>query len=79
MIPLDKQLHFFAGGLIAGVVFVLAGIWISLAAVAVIAAVKEGWDAFHRDMHTPDQWDFWATCCGWLPLALAFYVKNLLY
>jgi hypothetical protein len=32
--------------------------------VAVVALAKEGYDYLHKDIHTPDAWDFVATVLG---------------
>ena len=41
--------------------------WLGLLACAVIAVVKEFYDARHPDMHTPDGWDAYATLVGAIP------------
>ena len=64
-IPADKQMH----GL-SGIVGGAAMMWltditiISIAAVAVVAYLKEQYDARHPDIHTPDVWDWVATTLG---------------
>jgi hypothetical protein len=64
-IPADKQMH----GL-SGIVGGAAMMWltditiISIAAVAVVAYLKEQYDARHPDIHTADGLDFLATIIG---------------
>jgi hypothetical protein len=64
-VPLDKFMH----GL-SGIVGGAAMMWltditiISIAAVAVVAYLKEQYDARHPDVHTADGLDFLATTIG---------------
>jgi hypothetical protein len=61
MVPLDKQLHFLAGGFIAALAFpfglVVAALLSSSAAIG-----KEIWDYYGNG--TPDVWDAVATLIG---------------
>jgi hypothetical protein len=72
MIPIDKQLHFFVGGTIMGFCAAAFGIGIGIGAVVLIAAGKEIYDYMHRDVHTPDIWDFIATLLGGIFVWIGF-------
>lgn len=63
MIPQDKANHFIAGVLLYAAGHFLnpvIGIWLAVA----YGAGKEIYDAFNRDRHTPDLWDFVWTVGG---------------
>ncbi len=66
----DKVLHVAAG---IGAQFVL-GLFVpvvpTLCVVAFIAWGKERYDKAHADVHTPDDWDAFATVVGGLAVAL---------
>jgi hypothetical protein len=62
-VPLDKQAHFFTGGILALITYLVIGYW-SLFLVALVALAKEGYDYLHKDTHTPAVWDFVATVLG---------------
>jgi hypothetical protein len=73
-IPCDKQMHFLSGFIIAAVLTPFIGAY-SILVVAVIAALKEIYDALHPDKHTADFWDLLVTIAGG---ALGFVLINLL-
>jgi hypothetical protein len=62
-IPADKQQHFLSGFIIAAVLTPFISAY-SILVVAVIAALKEIYDARHPDKHTADFWDWVATVLG---------------
>lgn len=62
-VPCDKQMHFLSGFIIAAVLTPFIGAY-SILVVAVIAALKEIYDARHPDKHTADFWDWVATVLG---------------
>jgi hypothetical protein len=62
-VPCDKQMHFLSGFIIAAVLTPFIGAY-SIVVVAVIAALKEIYDARHPDKHTADIWDWVATTLG---------------
>jgi hypothetical protein len=62
-VPCDKQMHFLSGFIIAAVLTPFIGAY-SILVVAVIAALKEIYDARHPDKHTADIWDWVATVLG---------------
>jgi hypothetical protein len=62
-VPCDKQMHFLSGFIIAAVLTPFIGAY-SIVVVAVIAALKEIYDARHPDKHTADIWDWVATSLG---------------
>ncbi len=64
-VPCDKQMHFLSGFIIAAVLTPFIGAY-SILVVAVIAALKEIYDALHPDKHTADFWDWVATVLGGL-------------
>ena len=64
-VPCDKQMHFLSGFIIAAVLTPFIGAY-SILVVAVIAALKEIYDARHPDKHTADFWDWVATVLGGL-------------
>jgi uncharacterized membrane protein YdcZ (DUF606 family) len=64
-VPCDKQMHFLSGFIIAAVLTPFIGAY-SILVVAVIAALKEIYDARHPDKHTADIWDWVATTLGGL-------------
>ena len=64
-IPADKQMHFLSGFVGGAAMKWLTDITIiSIAAVAVVAYLKEQYDARHPDKHTADGLDFLATTIG---------------
>ena len=73
-VPADKQMHFISGLIIAAALTPFIGIY-STVLVAVVAALKEVYDAFNKTIHTPDTWDFVVTVLGG---ALGFVLVNLL-
>jgi hypothetical protein len=62
-IPADKQQHFISGAILGIVLTPFIGAY-SILVVAVIAALKEIYDYLHKDIHTPDFWDWVATVIG---------------
>ncbi len=62
-VPVDKFMHFACGFIIAAVLTPFIGAY-SILVVAVIAALKEIYDARHPDKHTADFWDWVATTLG---------------
>jgi hypothetical protein len=73
-VPVDKFLHFICGLVIAALLTPLIGAY-SIVVVAVIALLKEIYDYLHKDIHTPDFWDWVATVLGGL---VGFIVVALL-
>ena len=64
-VPADKQAHFISGFVGGTAMMWLTDITIiSIAAVAVVAYLKEQYDARHPDEHTADGLDFLATTLG---------------
>jgi hypothetical protein len=64
-VPCDKQMHFICGFIIAAVLTPFIGFY-AVVVVAIIALLKEIYDYFHQDKHTPDVWDAVATTLGGL-------------
>jgi hypothetical protein len=64
-VPADKQAHFLCGLVIAVLLTPFIGAY-SIVVVAVIALLKEIYDYLHKDIHTPDFWDWVATVLGGL-------------
>jgi hypothetical protein len=64
-IPADKQQHFISGAILGIILTPFIGAY-SILVVAVIAALKEIYDYLHKDIHTPDFWDWVATVLGGL-------------
>jgi hypothetical protein len=62
-VPVDKFMHFICGLVIAALLTPFIGAY-SILVVAVIAALKEIYDALHPDKHTADIWDWVATVLG---------------
>ena len=62
-VPCDKQMHFLSGFIIAVLLTPFIGAY-SILVVAVIAALKEIYDARHPDKHTADFMDWVATVLG---------------
>jgi hypothetical protein len=62
-VPCDKQMHFICGLVIAALLTPFIGAY-SILVVAVIAALKEIYDARHPDKHTADFMDWVATVLG---------------
>jgi hypothetical protein len=62
-VPVDKFMHFICGLVIAALITPFIGAY-SILVVAVIAALKEIYDARHPDKHTADFWDWVATSLG---------------
>ena len=64
-VPADKQMHFICGLVIAVLLTPFIGAY-SIVVVAIIALLKEIYDYLHKDIHTPDFWDWVATVLGGL-------------
>ena len=64
-VPLDKFMHFICGFIIAAVLTPFIGFY-AVVVVAIIALLKEIYDALHPDKHTADIWDWVATTLGGL-------------
>ena len=64
-VPADKQAHFLCGLVIAALLTPFIGAY-SIVVVAIIALLKEIYDYLHKDIHTPDFWDWVATVLGGL-------------
>ncbi len=62
-VPADKQMHFICGLVIAALLTPFIGAY-SIVVVAIIALLKEIYDARHPDKHTADIWDWVATTLG---------------
>jgi hypothetical protein len=62
-IPADKQQHFISGAILGIILTPFIGAY-SILVVAVIAALKEIYDARHPDKHTADFMDWVATVLG---------------
>ena len=62
-IPADKVAHCL-GGVILFAIGQLFGYGLLLA--VVVGFIKEVYDYFHQDKHTPDVWDWFATSLGGL-------------
>jgi hypothetical protein len=62
-VPADKQMHFICGLVIAALLTPFIGAY-SIVVVAIIALLKEIYDYLHKDIHTPDFWDWVATTLG---------------
>jgi hypothetical protein len=62
-VPADKQMHFICGLVIAALLTPFIGAY-SIVVVAIIALLKEIYDYLHKDIHTPDLWDWVATSLG---------------
>ena len=73
-VPCDKQMHFISGFIIAAVLTPFIGFY-AVVVVAIIALLKEIYDALHPDKHTADFWDWVATILGGL---VGFVVVSLL-
>ena len=73
-VPCDKQMHFICGFIIAAVLTPFIGFY-AVVVVAIIALLKEIYDAFNKTIHTPDTWDLIVTVLGG---ALGFVLINLL-
>ena len=64
-VPADKQMHFIGGLVIAALLTPFIGAY-SITVVAIVALLKEIYDYLHKDIHTPDFWDWVATTLGGL-------------
>jgi hypothetical protein len=64
-VPIDKFMHFICGLVIAALLTPFIGAY-SIVVVAIIALLKEIYDYLHKDIHTPDFYDWVATTLGGL-------------
>jgi hypothetical protein len=62
-VPCDKQMHMLSGFIIAAVLTPFIGAY-SILVVAIVALLKEIYDYLHKNIHTPDFWDWVATVIG---------------
>ena len=62
-VPADKQMHAIGGLVIAALLTPFIGAY-SIVVVAIVALLKEIYDYLHKDIHTPDFWDWVATVLG---------------
>jgi hypothetical protein len=62
-VPVDKFMHFIGGLVIAALLTPFIGAY-SILVVAIVALLKEIYDYLHKDIHTPDFWDWVATVLG---------------
>jgi len=62
-VPCDKQMHMLCGFIIAAVLTPFIGFY-AVIVVAIIALLKEIYDALHPDKHTADFWDLLVTIAG---------------
>lgn len=62
-IPADKQRHFISGMCGGALLYPIIGSF-SMAVISALAIGKEISDYFHRDVHTPDIFDWVATTSG---------------
>ena len=73
-VPMDKFFHFIGGLVIAALLTPFIGAY-SIVVVAIVALLKEIYDYLHKDIHTPDFWDWVATVLGGI---LGFVLTSLL-
>jgi hypothetical protein len=73
-VPADKQMHFIGGLVIAALFTPFIGAY-SITVVAIVALLKEIYDYLHKDIHTPDFWDWVATMLGGI---LGFVISALI-
>ncbi len=64
-VPVDKFMHFIGGLVIAALLTPFIGAY-SIVVVAIVALLKEIYDYLHKNIHTPDLWDWVATVLGGL-------------
>lgn len=74
MLPLDKQLHFLVGALLASLAYPF-GYIASIVTVVLIAFGKEAWDATGRG--TPDIWDAIVTIIGGAVILIWFNLTGI--
>ena len=74
-VPQDKFMHFICGLVIAALLTPFIGAY-SILVVAIIAALKEIYDARHPDKHTADFMDWAATVLGGV---VGFVITSLLF
>lgn len=73
-IPADKQRHFISGAVGGILLYLFLGIY-SILFISIIAAGKEANDYLHKDIHTPDIFDWIATTVGSIvSVAILFYI-----
>lgn len=74
----DKQLHFLAGAVIALACGYFVPAWSALMVSVAVGGLKELYDSFHKDRHTPDLWDFYTTAAGSLAGGSVILIHQLL-
>lgn len=67
----DKLAHALVGSIVFAVAHLFVSVLWSIAAVILVAALKELYDSANQDKHTVDQWDFVATVAGCIPCLLS--------
>ena len=73
----DKMLHFAVGSAITLLIVMTTGsLALAGAAVLLVGAGREVYDAYHPDTNTVDIWDVVATCLGWIPVALVMQLTQ---
>ena len=77
-IPVDKQLHFYAGAIIGFSLSLFIPFGISFIAVIIIGALKELYDYYHPDKHTCDFYDWLATSLGGCYVSILYAIKLLI-
>ena len=76
-LPIDKCLHFLAGGFVAGIVYALTtSHWWAVGVTAVVGITKEIYDYFHPEDHTAEVLDAIATLAGAVPLLLVVCIHH---
>jgi hypothetical protein len=77
-IPYDKVQHFVTGAAISSlVVTVTDSLALAGAAVLLVGAGRDVYDACHPNANTAVVWDVVATCAGWIPVALVVQLTQL--
>ena len=71
-IPADKVAHFASGVILFAAAMPFIGPRYAMALVILTSIAKAIYDAFHRDIHTPDVFDAVATSLGG---AVALFIK----
>jgi len=79
-IALDKQAHFLSGAVIVFALYTAGfGPLVYMSVCLLAGALKEIYDHRHKDIHTPDVWDAFATTLGglaaqvWILLSVMFF------
>ncbi len=77
IIPLDKQLHFYAGLAIGFTLSVFIPFLIAFVIVMIIGALKELYDYLHPDKHSCEFLDWLATTLGGLYVVIICLISSL--